>query len=222
MKKIFILLICISIIFCASCEKNNVAEITSSSIESANNTTTSEYDPMSVDGLFANTYKEYLDYVDEYAKEGFISYDQLSFIGEFKSWLLLSDEYDFDRYKYNLIDENGKEVDITIYHDYTKESWWKDDKMSKDILPIPSDGNFIKYNGGKKGVITVGNLNYNYTVGYLNYITWTSGNYGFMLSSYDYAKYYTLGEKETFLHDILLLDTAVPSMEKFNAAIATK
>ena len=221
MKKIFILLICISIIFCASCGKNNVSETTSPSAESTNNTT-SEYDPMSVEGLFANNYKEYLDYVDEYAKEGFIRYDQISFIGEFKSWVLLSDEHNFDRYMYTFIDENGKEIDITIYHDYTKEWCWKDDNMNKDILSIPSDGNLIKYNGGKKGVITVGNLNYNYTVGYLNYITWTSGNYGFMLSSYDYAKYYTLGEKETFLHDILLLDTAVPSMEKFNVAIATK
>ena len=221
MKKIFILLICISIIFCASCGKNNVSETTSPSAESTNNTT-SEYDPMSVEGLFANNYKEYLDYVDEYAKEGFIRYDQISFIGDFDSWRLLTDEYSFDRYMYNFIDENGKEIDITIYHDYTKEWCWKDDNMNKDILPIPSGGNFVKRNHDKSGFMTVGNLNYNYVCGEINCIFWTSGNYGFVLSSKDYFDYYTLGEKETFLHDILLLDTAVPSMEKFNAAIATK
>lgn len=221
MKKIFILLICISIIFCASCGKNNVSETTSPSAESTNNTT-SEYDPMSVEGLFANNYKEYLDYVDEYAKEGFISYDQISFIGDFDSWRLLTDEYSFDRYMYKLIDENGKTIYLDVYHDYTKEWCWKDDNMNKDILPIPSGGNFVKRNHDKSGFMTVGNLNYNYVCGEINCIFWTSGNYGFVLSSKDYFDYYTLGEKETFLHDILLLDTAVTSMEKFNAAVATK
>ena len=221
MKKIFILLICISIIFCTSCGKNNVAETTSPSTKTTNNTV-NEYDPVSAEETCANTYKEYLDYVDEYAKEGFISYDQLSFMGEFEFWVLLTYRNDFDIYKYNLIDENGKEIDITIYHDYTKGGCWKDGNMNKDILSIPSDGNFVKRNHDKSGFMTVGNLNYNYVCGEINCIFWTSGNYGFVLSSPDYFRYYTLGEKETFLHDILLLDTAVPSMEKFNAAIATK
>lgn len=221
MKKIFILLICISIIFCASCGKNNITETTPPLAESTNNTI-SEYDPMSVDSVYIDDYKEYLDYVDEYAKEDFISYDQISFIGEFKDLVLLTDEQNFDRYMYTFIDENGNIIYLKVYHDYTKESWWKDENTSKDIIPIPSGGNFVKRNHDKSGFMTVGNLNYNYVCGEINCIFWTSGNYGFVLSSKDYFDYYTLGEKETFLHDILLLDTAVPSMEKFNAAVATK
>ena len=154
MKKIFILLICISIIFLASCGKNNAAETTSPSAESTNNTT-SEYDPMSVEGLFANNYKEYLDYVDEYAKEGFIRYDQISFIGEFKDLVLLTDEQNFDRYMYTFIDENGNIIYLKVYHDYTKESWWKDENTSKDIIPIPSSGNFVKRNHDKSVFKTV-------------------------------------------------------------------
>ena len=59
MKKIFILLICISIIFCASCGKNNVAETTFPSAESTNNTI-SEYDPMTVDSVYIDDYKNTL------------------------------------------------------------------------------------------------------------------------------------------------------------------
>lgn len=226
MKKIFILLICISIIFCASCGKNNVTETTSNE---TTDSTTSEliveweylYDRM-------DNYQEYLDYMSKTDKENFISYNDISFLGDFKGFTMFTWPYGYTAYSYDLTDNNGIEIRINIYDDYKENGYF--DMVAfgrKEITTeLLNDGKlWEKISDYYDKKVIIGDITYIYYDDCAAFIIWCSENYAFFISCYDYTYFREeLAEKgiefnESFVGRLLYTETAHDAIEEFNSMI---
>ena len=86
MKKIFILLICI-ILCLTSCKKKPPVTTSNKTTDSTTSDLIVDYECL-YDHM--DNYQEYLDYMSKIDKENFISYNDISFLGDFEGFTMFT------------------------------------------------------------------------------------------------------------------------------------
>lgn len=224
MKKIFILLICI-ILCLTSCKKKPPVTTSNKTTDSTTSDIIVEWECL-YDHM--DNYQEYLDYMSKIDKENFISYNDISFLGDFEGFTMFTWPYGYTAYGYDLVDNNGIEIRINIYDDYKEKGYF--DMVAFDHKEIATE----LLNEGKlwekipdycnKKVI-LGDITYIYYDDFAAFVSWCSENYAFFISCYDYTYLREeLAEKgvefnESFVGSLLYTETAHDAIEEFNTMI---
>ena len=166
-----------------------------------------------------DSYKKFVELAD--LPENFVYYESLTDFGELDSLVILSmalDEYqaeDYSKYLYNLIDENGNELDLFVGVEPSDKplsnlNYWGDMRAAGHV--ITERVKRISQNG----------VEYLYIDYSLSYIEWVSNGIRFSLhaDAKDEAFYPEDGPL-TIVQELLHTDTNKTAVERFEAALNT-
>ena len=224
MKNFFVVLLCLSMLVLVACnitdsnDNNNINDQTNPNIPNEDNIS-NEFDSGEVPSLNINSFEEYEQHFQDMKMlpQGFVPYEAIKEIGEFKSLVVLC-EYGsglYNRGLYYLVDENG--VTIKLHFQEFDENKIN----SSNIILSDYDKNDLRaLDSLQTGALTQENLTYYYISGKLLNIQWISDNIHYTLSGTPMLGDYQMGNVQTLTQSILNLQTAASTINQFNANVS--
>ena len=225
MKKILLFILITILFLLTSCNINNL-NTNQTSNTSGDSTNIDYYESQSDDMGYVDepaidfyTFEEYELYFGDMEElpPGFVPYDAVREIGEFKSLVILC-VFDSGMYNwglYSFIDENG--ANILLYYEPLEIG----EIPSNVIFPSSVSEDLRTLKTEESGIYTCDDLQYRYFYGKLYSITWVSDNIRFILVSGDSELGdYEIGAKQTFVQSMLNPQTAASAVNQFNANVS--
>lgn len=150
--------------------------------------------------------------------ENFVTYDKISHIGAFDSFIYLSNVISGDnsRYMYTLIDENGYNVSIKFK--------LNDDKPSEaeNILITENINDFRNLSSEISGCVFVDDVEYTYVLGKLLSIKKVYEDITVTITGASVLSDYPTDREETFISRLLDPDTASVAISEFGSFVVTE
>lgn len=154
-------------------------------------------------------YREYQRLEKDTLPKEVVKYEDIKAIGQFNSFVVLSDGFsgDYSQYMYSVKDGSGYTFYITI----TDTARWQ--SKEPNILSTEYDKTDMRtVDETKSGSIFVNNIDYLYVKGVLLSISWKQGDIEFKITGDSPSKIYSLDNYpkgyRTFVSDILNSETA--------------
>ena len=141
--------------------------------------------------------------------EGFVTYDMLREIGDFRGFVCFSPWYmdQFDYYMYTFYDKNGDEVCLYVEHRDKDTGMLEGTTIEMEqVKEEPKDLTRISQNEPAKFVYK--DIEYRYVQGELISIAWTTEDYGFVVLLEPEQRGNADIEEGTFISALLNKDTA--------------
>lgn len=169
-------------------------------------------------------YSEYEEFLSTHAQllpSNFITYDQISFLGEFSHFIghnFYSDNY--SKYNYNITDENGYKLVLTIQHldlndNFNFNTW----NAVLDTTALGGIENLRNINNTENCYTTIDNVNYFYTQGRLSHINWIENDILYTLSGTGMFDNYPIDGKKTLVTQLLTKSEANKAITQVKTAM---
>lgn len=209
MKKLFIAIILISLIFSMfSCSSEN-GESYNSNGNNENYTAgvMGERPLLTLESLSA--YKKFVK--NAKLPDDFVYYDDIKFLGEFKGFVCSSESRvdDYSECMYTLYDEDAGEFVLYIDREPPQES-----EHTKNVITNVNAKNMRSLDSSEHGTYKNGDINYVYLNGKLFSIRWKSGEWYCSISSIDDLKEDTSGSNISKLFDLDTSTAFISSIAK--------
>lgn len=168
--------------------------------------------------LSIQSYEEYLDFIasDEIPND-FITYEMISYMGEFESLTIRSYYYlsDFSAYHYNLVDDLGVEFSIDVRTDKAPE-----DIVTKNYLMQPPQ-DIRNIESTQVSYFSHNGMEFLYLQGRLTYIYWYHGQIKITFSGRSSLSTYPTTQGSTFLSNLLNYSTSKATVDSFVQSIVS-
>ena len=161
-------------------------------------------------------YDEYISFITSMGMpDSFITYDELSFLGNFKMFICppFASAKELTQYIYDFKDSNGYDVVIAIQPVRNQIS-------TENILMLNNVTDYRKLSSEEKGVATINGLTYRYVKGKLLTIEFVYEDMQFVISGNSVLSDYPVNGEDTFMSKLLSADTAKDAAAQLSDLIA--
>lgn len=163
--------------------------------------------------LTIEDYGEYENFVAKIEKGSeFVAYERIQSLGEFKSFVCLSNGYsgDYSKYMYNLSDASGYEFVLYVTHNAVVKSYGPE---ADKPLSVTGEQDLRNRSDAAGGVLELNNVRYRYSkYGKVMSISWIENGVEFTISA-QLDEYPNV--TDTVLSKLLSYDTAVAAKQSF-------
>lgn len=168
--------------------------------------------------LTCSNYDDYRKFINSNKlPSDFIDYDALATVGEFVSFVCLTDarQNDYGQYMYTLTDQNNYSLTLYIDHRTSNTGEVGPNGIAQKELSIGKTSDFRYYPNNETGTATKDGLKYTYLNGKLLSVTWQNNNATFTLCSDTVLSDYPSNPpNDTFTNQILIGKATVSDIQK--------
>lgn len=173
--------------------------------------------------LTLTDYSEYEEFIDTHTlQEDFITYDQLSFLGEFGIFIYFSYYYgNYGEYSYTVIDENGYELFIRMQHLNINDEVF-DSPAVLDSTAHTNKTDLRNIDNTATCYTMLNNVKYTYVQGKLLSLEWVENNIQYTLSGNGMLDNYPTDGNATVMSKLLTKSEASNAIAQIQTAINDK